>query len=116
MTGEEYREIIKKKLDDLMRENNCGLIFYIVYKCKLTKTNNDGEEETEKENFYSETRRILDMIEYDETYKNAIDHINEKMGIYVSEKSNLKLDSIEEIYLNVAKYTPLKGSSWVPTL
>ena len=37
------------------------------------------------------------------------------MGIYVSEKSNFKLDSIEEIDLNVAKYTPLKGSSWVPT-
>ena len=37
VTGEKNREIIKKKLADLMRENNCELSFCILYKCKLTK-------------------------------------------------------------------------------
>ena len=62
-----------------MRENNCGLVFSLLYKCKLTKTNDDGTEETKEVSFFSETRRILDMIEFDETYKEAIDHINELM-------------------------------------
>ena len=75
----------------------------------------DGVEETIEVPFFSETRRILHMVEYDDTYQGAIDNINENIGIYVSEKSGWMMDSIDEKYLHVAKYKPIQGSSWIPT-
>ena len=67
MTGEKYREIIKKKLDYIMRENNCWLLFSLLYKCKLYKMTEDGEEETKEVSFFSEKRRILQIVDYNET-------------------------------------------------
>ena len=87
MTGEKYKTTIGRKLDKLTRKNNSGLVFYLVYKCKLNKTSEDGLEETIEVPFYSETRRILHMVECDDPYQEAMYHINEKMRIYVSEKS-----------------------------
>ena len=77
-------------MEKIMRKNNCGLLFYLVYRCKLVKRNDDnGKEDIEIVNvsFFSENRRILDIIEYDKIYQEAITHINETMGVYVKDKS-----------------------------
>ena len=97
-----------------MRENNCWLLFSLLYKCKLYKMTEDveeetkevsmtedGEEETKEVSFFSENRRILHIVDYNETYKEAIDHINELMQTYVIEKSGWKMYSIEAIKLNI---------------
>ena len=50
-----------------------------------------------KQNFYSETRSILDIMRYDEVYQEAMDHINELMGEFISDNSGLIMASIDEI-------------------
>ena len=55
------------------------------------------------------------MEEFDTEYGEAMDNINEKFGKYMGESSGWVLDSIRAINLNVARYNPIRGSSYTRT-
>ena len=53
------------------------------------------------------------MEEFDTEYGKAMGNINEKFEKYMGESSGWVLDSINAIYLNIARYNPIKGSSHI---
>ena len=55
------------------------------------------------------------MEEFDTKYGEAMGNINEKFGKYMGEQSGWVLDSIRAIKLNVARYSPIRGSSYIKT-
>ena len=42
MNGQKYNQIVKKKTEKVLGQNNIGLTFYLVFKCKLNKITVDG--------------------------------------------------------------------------
>merc|ERR1711954_67556 len=88
----------------------------MVYKYKLVKSNKEGEEEEYTEvYFHSKNRRLLSIEEFEENYEEAFDTINGKLGDYMGESSGWMMDSIKAVNLNIARYNPIRGSSYIPT-
>ena len=83
----------------------------MVYGCKLTKFNVEGERENRDVFFHSRNRRLLHMDEFEEEYEDAINGINEKLG----EGSGWQMDGINTVNLSIARYNPIRGSSFIKT-
>ena len=114
MAGKQY----KLKIESLIRQHmkKSAVSFFTVYQCKLVKYDNDGEEiESTVVYFHSSTKRLFSMEEFDTEYGEAMGNINEKFGKYMGESSGWVLDSISAINLNVARYNPIRGASYIRT-
>ena len=103
--SEKYRERIKEKTGEYLNES--ALVIYIIYKCKYIKYDVEEEEEEVLRDFYSGTRRIFYIVDFDEIYQEITESIKEKIANFMAAGSNWILDEIQEIQLNIAKYTPL---------
>ena len=112
-TGEEYKSKIKGKVQEYIGK---GVRFFMVYKVKLIKFNIEGEEEI-KVNAYlnSGNKRILDMVQFDDVYNEHMLKINEEFENYTGEGSGWILEDIQSINLHISRYTPISGSSFIPT-
>ena len=75
----------------------------------------DDKEEYTEVYFHSRNRRLLSIEEFEENYEEAIDTINGKLGDYMGESSGWMMDSIKAVNLNIARYNPIRGSSYIPT-
>ena len=58
---------------------------------------------------------MLSIDEFEANYENALDYINSKLGNFMTDGSGWMMDSIKHVNLNIAKYTPIRGSSYIPT-
>ena len=112
--GQQYKVRIMRLLQHYMKKNG-GVTFFMVYKCKLLKYNPEGEEEYTEVYFHSKNRRLLSIEEFEENYEEAIDTINGKLGDYMGESSGWMMDSIKAVNLNIARYNPIRGSSYIPS-
>ena len=65
--------------------------------------------------FHSANRRIFNIEQFDTEYDQTIDNINEKFVKYTGEQSGWVLDEIRAINLNIARYNPIKGTSYICT-
>ncbi len=54
------------------------------------------------------------MDTIDELYMKALSHIDNSIDKFTKEGSGWKISKCEALYLNIAKYEPLKGSSYIP--
>ena len=113
--GQQYKVRINRLLQHYMNENG-AITFFMVYKCKLIKYNlEDDKEEYTEVYFHSRNRRLLSIEEFEENYHEALDTINGKLGDYMGESSGWMMDSIKAVNLNIARYNPIRGSSYIPT-
>ena len=55
------------------------------------------------------------MDQFDEVYNEAMNKINEDFEAWMGEGSGWIMDKIESVDLHIAKYKPIRGSSWVET-
>ena len=55
------------------------------------------------------------MDQFDEVYDEAMDKINEDFETYTGEGSGWILDQIESVDLHIARYKPIRGSSYIET-
>ena len=55
------------------------------------------------------------MEDFDNEYDEAMSDINEIFGKYRGEQSGWVLDEIRAINLNVARYNPIRGASYIKT-
>ena len=93
-----------------------AVTFFMVYKCTLIKYNpEDDKEEYTEVYFHSKNRRLLSIEDFEENYEEALDTINGKLGDYMGESSGWMMDSINAVNLNIARYNPIRGSSYIPT-
>ena len=97
-------------------KDNRAVTFFMVYKCTLIKYNpKEDKEEYIEVYFYSRSRSLLSIEEFEENYEEALDTINGKLGDYMGESSGWMMDSINAVNLNIARYNPIRGSSYIPT-
>ena len=101
------------KLEEELKKLN-GLKFQLALKVLLSKVSN------EKENIYTYSEPIfrhkqevlLQVNEIEGSLDIAFPKILEQLKSYMAEGSNWNFDRIQLLWLDIAKYEPLKGGSY----
>jgi len=102
--GVEY--VLKKQLEQLK-----GYKFVLTLKVTFTKMTNFKENIKKTAYFNSQAQIILNEKDID--LRQAKEEILNKIAIWISEDSGWVIKSIDAEYVNILKYEPLKGSSYI---
>ena len=105
-----FRSIIK-----YFKRLHGGLNFYLDVQTDLQKADKDGNVQSASPYFSSGTRRLTDMSEYDALFEKAIVKIIDAFEKWVSEGSGWTMKRINSITLKIAKYSPIRGKSYIKT-
>ena len=89
-----------------------GLKFVESLKVTLSKIS-DGEEIFNTVAFFSQPQTIINFLNIKESLEESKQQILNKISIWISEGSGWTVDSVDNHYLNVVKYSPLEGSSYI---
>ena len=95
-------------------EMNKGLKWFISVKARFVKPKVDGEDLFSEPHFHSLCTTTVNAHDMEKQLKEACSKILDSLAIYQKEGSVWILDEILHLDLNMAKYTPLKGSSYIP--
>lgn len=90
-----------------------GLKFIECVKATYTKISN-GEVEYKTAYFFSSPNIILNNLDVEKSLQLSKNHILEQMARLISEGSGWTIDTINNHYMNVVKYQPVNGSSYIP--
>ncbi len=82
---------------------------------KLFKYNNEGKEVVTDAAFRGETETLLDIDDFDAQYNDQLDLIMHRLQDFVSHGSGWSIREILSFEIHTAAYTPLSGSSYIPT-
>ena len=82
---------------------------------KKKKISGNGEEvfEYKEAYFNSTTFTILDNDDIIESLDKAAEEINNKIAVWLSEGSGWTIEEIQSHFVNIVKYLPLRGNSYV---
>ena len=97
----------------LKKHNNIS--FYQTYKVNLIKYDDEGNQEDKPAWFDSNTRRILNSENMEQKYDESVNQINDNFGRDMGEQSGWTLDKIENVWVNISSYNPIRGSCHIPT-
>ena len=89
-----------------------GLKFVEALKVTLTKIS-FGETINKTVNFFSQSQTIINDMDIDESLEASKQKILNKIAVWMSEGSGWTVESVDNHYLNVVKYAPLTGSSYI---
>ena len=89
-----------------------GLKFVEALKVTLTKIS-FGETINKTVNFFSQPQTIINDMDIDESLEASKQKILNKIAVWISEGSGWTVESVDNHYLNVVKYPPLTGSSYI---
>ena len=89
-----------------------GLKFVETLKVTFTKMSN-GEIVYKTAYFNSPAQTIINNTEIDKSLEVSKQGILNKIAVWISEGSGWTVESVENHYLNVVKYEPMKGSSYI---
>ena len=89
-----------------------GLKFVETLKVTFTKMSN-GEIVYKTAYFNSPAQTIINNTEIDKALEVSKQGILNKIAVWISEGSGWTVESVENHYLNVVKYEPMKGSSYI---
>ena len=106
-----FRDLLKHYIDRKKTPVN----FYIVVQTDMEKMTSDGDIEERSPYFRSSMRRMSHMSEFDELLDEANATILEKFGEWISEGSGWVLQRVDSITIKIAKYSPIKGRSYIKT-
>ena len=90
-----------------------GIKFIECVKATYTKISN-GEIEFKTAYFFSSPYVILNNSDIEKSLQSSKNHILEQMARLVSEGSGWTIDSIDNHYIDIVKYQPVGGSSYIP--
>ena len=89
-----------------------GLKFVETLKVTFTKIS-DGETINKTAYFNSPPQTIINNPEINESLEVSKQNILNKIAVWISEGSGWTIQSVDNHYLNVVKYKPMKGSSYI---
>ena len=69
--------------------------------------------QTKTANFNSKAKIITNDVDIEHNINTSREYLKEKISKWLSEGSGFTIDEIESHYINIAKYKPLKGSSYI---
>ena len=103
------RKAIKHRIISTLKSKR-GLKFIETLKVTFTKISN-GEKIYKTAYFNSKAQTIINDTEIPETLKLSKDQILNIIAKWISEGSGWTVESVDNHFLNIVQYTPLKGSS-----
>ena len=89
-----------------------GLKFIESLRVTFTKIS-DGETINKTVYFFSPPQTIINNPEINEALESSKQNILNKIAVWISEGSGWTIESVDNQYLNVVKYEPMKGSSYI---
>ena len=89
-----------------------GLKFVESLKVTFTKIS-DGETINKTVYFFSQPQTIVNNTEINVSLESSKENILNKIAVWISEGSGWTVESVDNQYLNVVKYEPMKGSSYI---
>lgn len=110
---QEVRPKIRKKLEEEVSALN-GVKFQLALRVRLHKANPDGSEEYTDPVLRHKQEAILRADDIDEALDRAIPYILELLEKWTQRGSGWVVDQVETLWLDIAKYQPLRGSSHIP--
>ena len=110
---EKMRPRIRKKLEEEIRALN-GIKFQLALKVQLRKTGPNGTEEYTDLMLRHKQEAVLQANEIDEALDKAIPTIFETLEKWTQRGSGWVVDRVETLWLDIARYQPLRGSSYIP--
>ena len=85
----------------------------IVMKVEMTKTNPDGKSKNMSPYFASKPYTILSQHDIENAIEEGHQRIDSQMDKWTKEGSGWVVSRVVCLYVNIAKYQPLKGSSYI---
>ena len=105
------RKAIEHRVIALLNEMK-GLKY--VETLKVTFEKNSGDEIVEKSAYFNSTpQTIINQMEIADSLQSSKQQILNKIAQWISEGSGWTIKSVDSHYLNIVKYKPLKGSSYI---
>ena len=88
--------------------------FKFVETLKISFEKQSGDEITHKAAYFnSSVQTIINHIEITKSLELSKQEISNKIAQWISEGSGWVIKSVDNHYLNIVKYKPLKGSSYI---
>ena len=105
------RKAIEHRVITLLNEMK-GLKY--VETLKVTFEKNSDDEIVEKSAYFNSTpQTIINQMEIADSLQSSKQQILNKIAQWISEGSGWTIKSVDSHYLNIVKYKPLKGSSYI---
>ena len=115
-------EVLKNNRDKIMQhisnalEVKGSISTQIHLIMQLKKTEKDGETTTSSPSFNSSNRRVLNMGEFDDMYKEATNKILESVGNHMKEGSGWQIEKVIKLNLLVSENYPIRVGKYIPPL
>ncbi|KAK3748543.1 hypothetical protein QZH41_001377 [Actinostola sp. cb2023] len=103
---------IREKLIEELRDLG-GVKFQLALKIKLSKPAADGSEEYTNPVLRHKQVALLQAGEIGEALDKAIPHILEVLEKWTQKGSGWMVDQVETLWLDIARYQPLRGGSYI---
>ena len=88
--------------------------WYLSVNVRFTKMGIDGGEAIAEPFFTSTCHQLLNDFEINGQVNDAIDKVKHDFENFLKNGSGWALDKVLRVYVNIGKYKPLKGSSYIP--
>ena len=105
--------LIHKKVVEEVRALN-GVKFQLALKVQLRKDNPDGSEEYTDPVLRHKQEAVLQQTEIGEALHQAFPRILELLEKWIQRGSGWVVDQVQTLWLDIARYQPLRGGSYIP--
>ena len=110
---QEVEPRIHDKLEEEILALN-GIKFQLALKVQLRKDNPDGSEVHTDPVLRHRQEALLQASEINEDLNKAIPHLLELLEKWTQRGSGWVVDRVQTLWLDIARYQPLRGGSYIP--
>ena len=107
-------QIWVKLEEEIKALNGVGVKFQLALKAQLRKDNPDGSEEYVSPVMHHKQEAALQNSEIDGALNQAFPAIQEMLEKWMQRGSGWVVDQVETLWLDIARYQPLRGGSYIP--
>ena len=111
---EEVEPQIQKRLEEELKSLKGGLKFQLALKVQLRKDSPDGSEEYTDPVLRHKQEALLQQSEIRAALHQAFPRILELLEKWTQRGSGWVVDRVETLWLDIARYQPLRGGSYIP--
>ena len=111
---EDAELLIQKKLEEELKALKGGLKFQLALKVDLEKANPDGSEEYTDPVLRHKQEAVLQKSETKAALHQAFPRVQETLEKWTQRGSGWAVDQVHTLWLDIARYQPLRGGSYIP--
>ena len=111
---EDAELLIQKKLEEELKALKGGLKFQLALKVDLEKANPDGSEEYTDPVLCHKQEAVLQKSEIKAALHQAFPRVQETLEKWTQRGSGWAVDQVHTLWLDIARYQPLRGGSYIP--